>query len=244
MNKPIIVLLLTLTLVSCQKKSNLVIKESEFRGKTFNIHFKSEIDTMIIDFQDSTHQIFGDLWAGKLPWRISHYDNTNILVLDNRLIGIKKKSENSFDCTYIGLTDQSFTMSERKSKWNKELIYGIWLKKEDEKEFDNSKNDSIQRPPLPPAPEGFSEKDFKWPPYYIITNDSIKFYSSYSVNESSIDINNTTEFISMKLNHSPLIGIEWIWKIKNLNDSLMVLEKEITENGSILYKYQTLIKKR
>jgi hypothetical protein len=90
MNKTTIILLLILTIVSCQKKNKLPINESDFQNKTFSLFSKSEKDTLIIEFKDSTHQIFGNLWEGNVPWRISQYENANFLILDNRVIGIQK----------------------------------------------------------------------------------------------------------------------------------------------------------
>ena len=243
MNKLTIILLLFLTIVSCDKRTELPINKSQFQNKTFSLFSKSENDTLIIEFQDSTHQVFGNLWQGKIPWRISHYDNTNFLVLDNRVIGIKKTSKREFECTYIGLFDNPFMMIERKSKWNKELIYGTWVNNEYEKHFENSFNDSISKPPLPKAPDGFSEKDYKWPAYYEISKDSIKLYESYSINKSEIEINNSSEFILMDLKNISLLGKEWEWNIKKIDSEFMIVEKRVTELASSNYITDTLKRK-
>ena len=165
MNKSKIILLLFLTIVSCRKKLELPINKSQFQNKTFSIFSKTEKDTLIIEFQDSTHQVFGDLWQGKIPWRISNYDNTNFLVLDNRVIGINKIDKSKIECTYIGLTDNFFTMLERKPKWKKELLYGIWI---EEKYIGTDSTD------FPPPIQPISEK-WDWPPNYKINKDKIEF---------------------------------------------------------------------
>jgi hypothetical protein len=244
MKKLTIFLLLILTIVSCEKNSESRIDKSQFQNKTFSLYSESEKDTLIIEFQDSTHQIFGNLWEGKIPWRIFNYENANFLVLYNRVIGIKKTYKDKFECTYIGLMDNEFNLEERKQKWNKDLIFGTWVKKENDKAYDYSLNDSIPKPPLPPAPDGYSEKDFKWPAFYEISKDSIKFYESYSINKSGIEINNTSEFILMNLENNELIGKEWEWKIKKINSEFMIVEKRVSELSTIKYISDTLIRKK
>ena len=224
MNKPIIILLLILTIVSCEKKTESKIDKIEFQNKTFNLISESEPDTLFIEFQDSTHQIFGNLWQEKIPWRISNYNSSNFLVLDNRVIGIKKLSEGRFDCTYIGLRDNSFELGERKPKWNKELLNGTWVEKE---LFEYHSNDSIPKPPHIPAPPGFSESDLQYPPLYKINGDSIHLAYAYHKSKSLLEINNTGEFVKMHLENFDLgLGVkESLWRIKFLSDSLMIIDK-------------------
>jgi hypothetical protein len=237
MNKLIVILFLILSFTSCQKKNNSIIDEIEFRGRTFNIHSKSEIDTMIVDFQYSTHQVFGHLWSGKIPWRISHYDKTNILVLDNRVIGIKKDSDNSFDCTYIGLTDQFFKMSERKPKWNKEHLYGTWI---EEKYIATDSSD------FPPPP--ILKHNTNWPPSYTITKEKIVF-DFYRISESKIQIPNSSDFIQMNL-RNPIRYSEkdynWVIKLLSENSMTIIRDSEIDkENENVQNSEEIrLIKKR
>tara|TARA_R110002072_G_scaffold70088_1_gene169618 strand:+ start:2905 stop:3552 length:648 start_codon:yes stop_codon:yes gene_type:complete len=193
----------------------LKINESEFKGKTFNAYSSSEIDTLIIDFQDSTHQIFGGLWSGKIPWRISHYDETNILVLDNRLIGIKINPDNSLDCISIGLTDKPFKMSERKPKWKKDYLYGTWI---EEKFIETDSTD------FPPPPRTQNLK-INWPPSYTITEKEIVF-DYYKKSESKIQIPNSADFIQMNLRHPLFNQTDYNWIIEYLSDDLMVVIKD------------------
>ena len=62
-----------------RKNPESIIDKSDFQNKTFSVHSESEQDSLFIEFQDSTHQIFGSLWQGKIPWRISNYENANFL---------------------------------------------------------------------------------------------------------------------------------------------------------------------
>ena len=80
---------------------------------------------MYIEFQDSTAQIYGDLWQGKIPWRISQYKNNSFLVIDYKVVGIKKSSYGYFDCAYFeSATDNYFKMVERKPKWKPDFF--LW----------------------------------------------------------------------------------------------------------------------
>lgn len=239
MNKPTIFLLLILTIVSCGKNPESIIDKSDFQNKTFSVHSESEQDSLFIEFQDSTHQIFGSLWQGKIPWRISNYENANFLVLDNRVIGIKKISEDKFDCTYIGLNDNSFEMTERNPIWTKEQIYGTWI----EEKYIGT--DSTDFPPPPIQPD--NEK-WNWPPSYTIDRNKIRldFYDQF---ESEIEINNSNEFIVMDLNNTVGLGIrEIFWRIKYLSDSIMIVDKRIDDllksHGEKKYNNIKLIKKR
>ena len=241
MNKQIIISLLILTIFCCKKKEKLAINESQFQNKTFSLFSESEKDTLTISFQDSTHQIYGEFWQGKIPWRISHYNNTNFLVLDNRVIGIKKMDKGRYYCTYIGLAENEFIIAERKLTWNKQLLYGTWIKKENLAILEYNKNDSIKKPPLPPPPIGFSEKDFKSPGYYEITKDSIKYFEYYSIEKSGFEINNTNEFLVMELGNEYDKEKNWQWNIKSLSNSIMVVKRSISKAGRGSYITDTLV---
>ena len=214
-------------MVSCKKSKESPISERQFQNKTFSLIDESEEDTLFIEFQDSTYQIFGNFWQGENPWRISHYDNTNFLVLENRAIGIQQISEDKFNCTYIGLTDYPLELVERKPKWDTELLNGTWV---EQTSFENYHNDSILKPPpvpKPPAPEGFKESDYQDLPLYKISGDSIYLAHEYLKVKSKIQLNNTGEFITMNLKNYALgyRAQENFWRIKYLTDSIMIIDK-------------------
>jgi len=226
-------------IVSCGKKTEFPIDKSQFQNKTFSVHSESEQDTLFIEFQDSTHQIFGSLWQGKIPWRISQYENANFLVLDNRVIGIKKISEDKFECTYIGLNDNTFEMAERNPKWTKEQVYGTWI----EEKYIGT--DSTDFPPPPIQPDN---ENWNWPPSYTIDRNKIKL-DLYDQFESEIEINNSSEFIEMDLNNSIGLGVrENFWRIKYLSDSIMIIDKRVDDilksHGEKKLTNIKLIKKR
>ena len=222
---------------------DLKIVENQLRGKTFSLYGESQKDTLSIEFQDSTYQVFGAIWEGKIPWRIAQYGNMNFLVLNNKVSGIKKTNEDTYICTYIGLSDNIFTMVERKSKWNQELLYGVWVKKENEKHFDYSLNDNVQKPPPPPSLQRLSENKYQWPPFYEITKDSIKFHKHYSIGKSTYEINNTKEYLLMELGNEYGNGKNWEWNVKDLSENIMIVEKKITKLSSTKFETDTLIRK-
>lgn len=220
----------------------LPINERDFQNKTFSMFSDSEKDTLVIAFQDSTHQIFDNRYEGKIPWRISHTGNTNLLVLDNRVIEIKKTDENKFDCTYIGLEDRNFKMIERKSKWQRELIYGKWINKKFQIYLDSSLKGKL-KPPPPPTPFPIPDGDYIFPGFYEITKDSIKLFHYQNIYKSILEINNTTEYILMRLGNEFGIGENWQWTVKKLSSNEMIIDREITELSSIKHITDTLIKK-
>lgn len=239
MNKPTIFLLLILTIVSCGKKTELRINKSQFQNKTFSIHSEPERDTLFIEFQDSTHQLFGSFWQGKVPYRISNYENANFLVLDNRVIGIKQKGKGKFECTYIGLNENTFEMVVRNPEWTKERIYGTWIEE---------KYAGMDSTDFPPPPIQVDNDNWNWPPSYTIDENKIKldFYGQF---ESKIEITNSNEFIQMDLNNSVGLGIrENFWRIKYVTDSTMIIDKRIDDilksHGEKNLKNIKLIKKR
>jgi hypothetical protein len=239
MNKPIIFLILILIIFSCNINRENRIDKSYFQNKTFSIHSKSEQDTLFIVFQDSTYQTFGDLWQGKAPWKISNYENLDFLVLESNVIGIKKLSENKLKCTYIGLNNNNFEMTERNADWSKEQIYGTWI---EEKYLGT---DSTDFPPTPIEPEN---DNWNWPPSYTIDKDKIQI-DFYNQNVSDIEINNSNEFIEMQLNNIAGLGIkENFWRIKYLSDSIMIIDKKVQDlikiNREKNYNNIKLIKKR
>jgi hypothetical protein len=244
MIKPTIFLFLILIIFSCENKSSLPVNESLFKNKTFSLLSKSEKDTITIEFQDSTCQIFRNFREEKLPWRIYHYEESNFLVLEENAFGIEKIDNENFTFTYIGLRDYEFTLKKRGQKWDENLIFGIWVKIEDDKAFDNRLIDSIPKPPPPPKPYGISEMDYIWPSYYVISRDSIKFYKDYSIEKSKIAINNTNEYLLMELGRQYSNEKNWQWKIKSLTKNKMVIERRITDylfNETLVM--DTLVKK-
>jgi hypothetical protein len=231
MNKSTIILLLILTTFSCRKEFQSEIDRNQLQNKTFSLLLENKQDTFFIEFQDTTYQIFGISWEGKIPWRLSRYENIDFLVLDGKAIGIERNNENNFECTHIGLSDNKFTLVERKPKWDEKLIFGTWVKKKNNEVFDSLFNDNSTNQQLESKSQAFSEKKIKRIAYYEIDKDSIKLFDANSINKSEIEINNSSEFILMNLENNELLGKEWEWKIKKLDTEFMIVEKRVSELG-------------
>ncbi|MFC7357090.1 hypothetical protein ACFQO1_05285 [Jejudonia soesokkakensis] len=245
MNKPTIFLLLILTLFSCQKNVERIDISNTLRGNTFVMTSIGEKDTLTIDFKDSTYTVF-EYSDKNLPWRIASFENNDLLVFDRRVIAIKQIDKNTLKGLLISEKDYEITLEKSKIQWNKELLNGIWI---EEKNYDLFFNDSIVKPPPPPAPPGISESDFQYPPFYEIKGDTISASYFYQVSKSGIDISNSTEFLTLEL-QSDLDKVEKLWKIKKLTDSIMIIDRTIEkENKKFSYLTITeenikLIKKR
>ena len=245
MNKPIIILLLISSLFSCKKNVERIDIANELRGNTFNMTSIGEKDTLTIEFKDSTYTVF-EYSDKNLPWRVATFDNNAFLVFDRRVIAIKQKDKNSFKGLFIAEEDYEIILEKRQTQWNKELLNGIWI---EEKNYDLYLNDSISKPPPPSAPPGVSESDFQYPPFYEIKGDTISATYHYQVSKSKIDVSNSTEFLTMKL-RSNYDRMEEMWKIKELNDSIMIIDRTIEkENKKFNFLTTTeenikLIKKR
>ncbi|MDT0622028.1 hypothetical protein [Croceitalea vernalis] len=222
MNKPTIILFLTLILFSCKEKIERIDIANELRGNTFNMTSIGERDTLTIEFKDSTFTVF-EYSDRNLPWRIASFENNTLLVFDSRVIAIEQIDKNTLKGLLISEKDYEVILEKRQVRWNKELLNGIWI---EEKNYDLFFNDSIVKPPLPPAPPGVSESDFQYPPFYEIKGDTISASYFYQVSKSGIDINNTTEFLNLEL-PSDLDKVEKLWKIKKITDSIMIIDRVI-----------------
>tara|TARA_R110000868_G_scaffold383458_1_gene650409 strand:- start:171 stop:983 length:813 start_codon:yes stop_codon:yes gene_type:complete len=222
MNKPTLILLLILTVFGCKKNVEQKNIANELRGNTFDMFSIEEKDTLTIEFKDSTYTVF-EYSDRELPWRIATFDNNDILVFDNRLIAIKQIDDNSFEGLFISEKDYEIKIKKRKAKWGKELLNGIWIEEQHHALFFN---DSTEKPPLPPAPPGVSIENFQYPPLYIIDKDSISTKYFYQESKSKINVNNTVEFIKMNL-HSEFNKVEEQWEIKNLTDSIMIIDRTL-----------------
>jgi len=244
MRKTILYLLLIFAIVSCSKIDDSNISKEQLQNKSFTLTNENKKDYIVIEFQDSTYQIFGNKWEGNIPWKVKNFNGADLLILGTNVIGIKQISKDTFECENISLAGRKFILSERRIKWDKNLIFGTWIRKQNIGLYDYSLNDSVTKPNLPPVPDGYSEKDFKPFPFYEITRDSIKLYQSYFKYKSKISISNTSEYLLMELENNVLNQKEWEWRIKKLNSEFMIIEKKVWTSFGKEIITDTLIKKR
>jgi len=207
----IFILILSL---SCSKDENHRITESTFKDKTFTVYFESPKGSVIIEFSDSTYQQVNRI-RDTYKWNITNYNNSTFLVLKNSTIGIKRINDSTFECVNLSYEGIEFEMTLNKLKWSKEKLYGKWV----EDIYYKTTEDFF---PPPPAP---IPKKCSWPPFYEISENKI-VSNHYIINESEYDINNSNEYIFMKLrNHS--LGKVLEWKIKKVTDSTLTISRLI-----------------
>jgi hypothetical protein len=237
MKKYVYLLFLIPFIWNCKKSTESKIVAEDFKNKTFGMVFNSNEDPILIEFQDSTYQIFNTPNWGILPFGVYNYENSDFLILGEKTIDIKKIDSNTFDCKIIKKDDGNFKMIKRNSKWRKELIYDKWINK-NISDLLKSSNDSIKLPP-PPSYYDYTERDFVFYPYYEIKEDSIKYYNQYEIYSSNIEINDTSEIITMFLNHQLR---EEQWQILELNSDFMVVKKQLAEDYIIQKTKDTLVR--
>ncbi|WP_299278026.1 hypothetical protein [uncultured Psychroserpens sp.] len=233
MNRLTIFLLLFLTLTSCNKNSVL---KNQIQNKTFNLTFERSTDTLVIDFQDSTYHAI-EYYQKNIPWRISNYDQASFLILDDDVFGIKEINKGNFECTHIHRVETIVKMEERKPRWKKEKLFGVWI---EERYLGTDSSD------FPPPP--IERIKSNWPPSYTIAKNKIK-YDFYNKTESEIQINDTSEFISLELENPINIGlVDELWHVMFLSDSIMIINKKIQQSypsySQDIKRGITLIKKR
>ncbi|WP_298760550.1 hypothetical protein [uncultured Psychroserpens sp.] len=233
MNKLTLILLLLLTLTSCNKNS---VSKSQIQNKTFNLIFERNADTLIIDFQDSTYHAI-EYYRKNNPWKIFNYDHASLLILDNNVFGIKEINKGKFECTEINLGENILKMEERKPRWKQEKLFGTWI---EEKYLGTDSTD------FPPPP--IEDIKSNWPPSYTITKNKIA-HDFYNRTESEIQINNTSEFISLELKNPINYGlVDELWQVMFLSDTIMIVNKKIQQSypsySQDLIRGITLIKKR
>ncbi len=222
-----IISLLFLIFVGCKEKGKPLNIADQFRGKTYDMIVAFEKDTLTIEFKDSTFSVF-EYSDYNLPWRISTYENNDFLVFDKkRVIAIKPDKNGSFEGLLIAKKDYKIKFQERTIQQDKSLLNGIWI---EEKYLDYVVNDSIPKLPPPPPPPGIEEGDFQWPPFYEINGNKIISKYRSQASQSNIETSNSGEFVIMDL--PSYKAVEKLWKIKTLNDSVMILNRTIKKEDT------------
>ncbi len=235
----IYLVLVIISILSCSKKKMTV---SDFKdklvGNTFSLTSPLDKETTILELKDSTGLFLYD--HSEFKWNLVKYDDSFILNFDffggESNMGIKQINDSTFICKPLKVNSEEITFTVRKPKWKKSDIYGKWI---EERDYFLIKDST----PTPPLPLHLYESGFKWPPYYEINPDHISniYLSRY---KSKIKINNTNEFLTLKLSDN-YGNSESFWYIKELNDSVMVVDKKIKKESSSMWEENIkYIKKR
>ncbi|MDC3388798.1 hypothetical protein OAX11_04750, partial [Flavobacteriaceae bacterium] len=225
----IYLLIIILLTFSCTKKKITVYDfKNKLKGNTFSLTSSIDKETVILELKDTTGLFLYD--HSEFKWDLVKFEDSFILnfVFSGREsnIGIKQINDSTFLCKQLKANAEEITFTIKKPQWKKSDIYGKWI---EEKDYSLIK-DSI---PPPPLPLHLYESDFKWPPYYEINSDHISnIYLSR--HKSKIKINNTNEFLTLKLSDN-YGNSESFWFIKELNDSVMIVDKKIKKESSSMW---------
>ena len=244
-SKFLLLSLLFLSTAGCVKRFQVDIAEDDLRDHSFSLTSGVMNDTLIIEFRDSTYEVFGSYYYEKETWKITKYKDVDFLILNTKACGIQKIDNHSFDCTLIGSIEHSFSLHQRKKKWDKDLISGIWVKNTWSEDYDQVKNGNRPQIPPPPPPPGVLtvEDDYVWPPYFRIRKDSIEYFNYYTINTSELKINITNEYLTMNLTDNFIDEQNDQWHIKSLSDTVMVVDRYLSLDFSESIETDTLIKK-
>lgn len=214
---------------NCNHDSKHLITESTFKNKTFVSYYETEKDSLIIEFTDTTYQYI-NYSKEKRNWRITNYNDSDFLILDKIAIGIEQLNDSVFKCHNVSHNDIKFEMILKNPKWSEEKLYGKWVE-----DIYLEKSEDFFPPSPPPIPEKYD-----WPPYYEISEDKIT-NNHYNINESKYELNNSNEYLFTNL-RSHIYNKEIKWRIKSVNDSVMIINRMI-EKSNYKFEFQNTFSK-
>ncbi len=173
------------------------------------------------EFKDSTFVSY-QFNISKGSYEIIKEKDTAFILLNNELCYISQSKNELFDFLLIGrMYKDTFKLKERKPTWKLNGLYGKWI----EENPTQTELDSL--------------------PFYSIEKTGITFHKKDEQIESKLNVNSSYEYIEINLTHSST-KIETMWRIKNLTDSTMVIDRT-TNSSPIEYGIHNdikLIKKR
>jgi hypothetical protein len=216
-----IISFMIVTFISCNKIDEKV-DENQIKNRTFLFYGNSEIEPFYIEFKDSTFYYIDNEGnePKEMPWKFVDYDNSNFILFNNNVFGIKKDSIEKYILKNISTNEQSFKILEQKPKWKKSILYGEWFDK---------KYNSIDMENIPiPLPTLNTENNKKiWPPKFIIKKDTIYYEFLNFRSKSKYKISNSNNFILLKL--ETVISFNnnhFLWEIYEVNDSLLKIKSK------------------
>jgi len=241
-------------LFACQSFSEPAIDESHFRNKVFSITFEGREDTLVVDFQDSTFTTMGNYISFGNDWSVTKIANAHFLLLGEHTLLTKLKNDGTYHCSLVGRNKTESVMALRKPRWTREDLNGIWVPKSRSNIFDRYESafyrDTVETlpPPPPPPPPSRMKEDGTYPnyvniPYFEISQDTIRLHEGFSISKSVLLTNATYEYLFVRIRRSWQYGrLENEWRILNLNDNEMVLERSIVDESEDMI-IDTLVRK-
>lgn len=198
MNKIIITILILVT-VSCQKKEKRIDFKSELKGKMFTIvnNGNSQAD---FEFRDSTYTLF-QLMKFERSYDIKEKNGITYISLGKFICTIEKSTNDAYDFLIYDIeSNDSLFLKEKNPRWNSDKIYGNWIE------------------------ENLSQTELNSVPFYSINANEINYYKNGKKIKSEIIINKTNEYVEMNLIHTPK-RVDIVWRIKSISDSTMLIDR-------------------
>lgn len=214
---PIFILLI----FSCNRSN---VKENSkqdliLNGKTFILYPEDDDENLTIQFLDSTCNLF-EFHAYNQPWKLIKFEDSNALVLGHLIILLHQQNDSTITGYSIGEKETKLILKEQNPKWKLENILGKWTE-EPWIGIENSK--------IPPPPARIPDHDTLWPPYYEIFENKIMSYC-LGIDSTEIRFDNSLVYFNMKQHlHTDFVGYQNDWKILDINDSVMTIERRYTK---------------
>jgi hypothetical protein len=216
-NKPTLLLLLIITLISCKKQNNLIEFRNELVGNTFDIVNFSENSPVDYEFKDSTYHTY-QYNIEITPYSLKEVNGTMNIFLGDYECWIIKNDNELYDYSIIEKKSKdTLKLKKRKQKWRLEEVFGDWI---DEK-LEPSNLDSLS--------------------FYSLNKNQI----TYLQTNSKLDINNSNELLNMNLKVNSN-RTEINWRIKSLDKNEMIIDRMFRNADSTITTHFNikLIKKR
>jgi len=198
--------------------------KNQLTNQTFEATMLSKKHTFNIEFKDSTSRILEDEYAQLSKWKIIQHKKLLFLNLnESKTLEISSIGKNKFRCVSLDNPKDSFTLTKVPIKWDKSALYGKWIEEKHVKNFP---------PPPPPLFSEIPDSILSIPPWIKISKDSVQILHALK-SKSGYKINNTNEFIDLKLFNRLNSETSLQWEITSVNDSTMILNKFVRNHSSI-----------
>ena len=212
-------------IIGCDTKEQK-ISADYFRNKTFTFYANDSIPPFKLNFDDSTcYQI--EEKPSKFNWKLNYYNNSNFLILNNIVFGIKvNPKENNIELINIAKNNFNFKVLFDKPKYKKEKLIGEWIYYQVDS---YNISDSILPPPLPPTERNQNWKK-TWPPKLILTKDSIFYEYLNFRSKSKYKLDNSNQFMFLNLETESIFENHIFWEIEQVNDSILNFKSNINDS--------------
>lgn len=196
-----------------------LVDKIDLRGRTFVLNPTNDKGILTIQFMDSTCNIF-EVHEFNQPWRLVNFENSNTLVLGRLIIALHQLNDSTITGLNIGEKETKLILNEKRPKWKLDKILGKWTE-EIWVGIENSK--------IPPPPPAIPEHDTIWPPYYEIYKNKIISYC-LGIDSTETQLDNSLVYFNMKKKlHTDFVGYQNSWKILDVSDSVLTIERRYTK---------------